>query len=45
MDTNDSYYFTAVMEVLDEAEKDLSNEEFHALIEDLVQDFKEKTTP
>ena len=45
MDMNDNYYVVSVMAILDEAENDLSPEYFYEVIEDIIQNLKEKITP
>lgn len=38
MDVCDSYYVTNVMEIIDEAEKDLSINEFEAVLDELIEE-------
>jgi len=42
MDMSDCYYIDSIMQIIDEAELDLSPDEYHALIEETIQNLKEK---
>lgn len=42
LDISDSYYVTNVMEIIDEAEKDLSINEFKAVLDELIEELRGK---